>query len=62
MAWKMHFTLCLSSERLRLGPLSCGRGSPVGFRTLVLRGFFLIHKIFVIGIVFFLFLDVLVQC
>ncbi len=55
MAWKMHFTLCLSSESLRLGPLSCGRGSPVGFRTLVLRGFFLIHKISVIGIVFFLF-------
>jgi membrane-bound lytic murein transglycosylase D len=55
MAWKMHFTLCLASERVGSGPLSCGGGSSVGFQTLVLRRFLLIRKISLIGIVFFLF-------
>jgi peptidoglycan lytic transglycosylase D len=55
MAWKMHFTLCLRSGKLKLGPLLCGRGSPVGLRTLVPKGFLLIHRISVTGVVFFLF-------
>jgi membrane-bound lytic murein transglycosylase D len=55
MAWKMHFTPCLSKERLRPEPLSFGRDSPMGFGTLVLRRFLLVHKISLIGIAFFLF-------